>query len=222
MCLVCRIGGVVFPRFFAARLLRHAAAVGHATNQNGDARPARIGDGYEVVETFGTNAAGVVYAVRHAGVDRPLALTILGAEIAGDRERLGRIEVAVRDVSALTHEHIARVVEFEREADPPHVVEAVLGAPLARVLPDRGPRRALEVARRRAGAFAQAHGAGLVHGALAPGTVWIGPDRPRRAVLSGFASAAAGVVDVRYVAPERLARGVVDARGDVFALGLVL
>src|SRR5262249_33857032 len=212
------------PRLFVARLLRQAAAVGHAGNENGDARLARIGDGYDVVETFGASAAGAVYGVRHAGVDTPLALTIFAAEIVGDRERLGRVEAAVRDVSALTHEHIARVVELEREADPPHVVEAVLGAPLERVLRERGPlpaRDALEVACQLAGALAHAHAAGLVHGAVAPGTVWIGPDRPRRALLSGFPSAAAGVADGRYVAPERLPRGAADPPRRAVALRLL-
>src|SRR2546422_328438 len=71
------------------------------------------------------------------------------------------------------------------------------------------------------GLLGHAPGQGVVHGALTPGSVRMPREAPPRALLSGFATAAAAA-RVPYSAPEQIAGTRVDPRSDVFALGLLL
>ena len=185
---------------------------------------------YEVLDEIGRSAAGTTYRVRHAILDSLLTVTVLPAELTEDPHRLSLVEGAVRQASRLRHDHIVPVLDFGREADRYHVVEGLLdGDRLDRVLREGGslaPAEALAVARDLADALAYAHERGVVHGALGPDRVWLRPGVPRRAMLCGFATAAAlstpSPALLAYAAPERLAGTDPDPGSDIFALGLLI
>jgi serine/threonine-protein kinase len=102
------------------------------------------------------------------------------------------------------------------------------GERLDRTLREAGPfppTEALDLGWQLADALARAHERGRVHGALSPASVHIRRDGPPRAMLRGFARAARAPRSAArppYAPPERLAGGQIDARSDVFALGLLL
>src|SRR5436309_3296902 len=180
---------------------------------------------YEVLEELGDGPAGTTYKVRHALLGNLLSVTVLPAALTDDPPQLALVQDAVRRAFGLRHDHIVPVLDFGEEAKRHHLVEAFDDAePLDRVLREGrplAPADALQVARQLADALAYAHERGVVHGALAPGTVRIRREAPPRAMLSGFATAALAA-RVPYSAPERLTGGGVDPRGDIFALGLLV
>ena len=180
---------------------------------------------YEVLEELDDGPAGTTYKVRHALLGNLLSVTVLPAALTDDPPQLALVQDAVRRAFGLRHDHIVPVLDFGEETKRHHLVEAFDDAePLDRVLREGrplAPADALQVARQLADALAYAHERGVVHGALAPGTVRIRREAPPRAMLSGFATAALAA-RVPYSAPERLTGGGVDPRGDIFALGLLV
>ena len=184
-----------------------------------------IADKYAVLEELGDGAVGTAYKVRHALLDTLLCVTVLPAALTDDSRQLALVQDAVRQAFGLRHEHIVPVLDFGEEAKRYYLVEAFVDAePLDRVLRDGkplAPTDALHVARQLADALAYAHERGVVHGGLTPATVRIHREAPPRALLSGFATAAAAA-RVPYSAPEQIAGTRVDPRSDVFALGLLL
>src|SRR5207249_1563563 len=176
-----------------------------------------IADKYAVLEELGDGAVGTAYKVRHALLDTLLCVTVLPAALTDDSRQLALVQDAVRQAFGLRHEHIVPVLDFGEEAKRYYLVEAFVDAePLDRVLRDGkplAPTDALHVARQLADALAYAHERGVVHGGLTPATVRIHREAPPRALLSGFATAAAAA-RVPYSAPEQLAGTRVDPRSD--------
>jgi hypothetical protein len=134
---------------------------------------------------------------------------------------------AVRRASGIRHDAVVPVVDLVRDGERWGVVEAPGDGskPLDRVLRDTGalpPVEALHVARQLADGLAAAHAGGVVHGAITPANVWIRRGDHPRAALAGFATGAVSPPPAAYAPPERIGGDPADARGDVFALGLVL
>ena len=133
---------------------------------------------------------------------------------------------AVRRASGIRHDAVVPVVDLARDGERWCVVEAPgAGEPLDHILRDRGalaPLEALHVARQLADGLAAAHAGGIVHGAITPAEVWLRRGERPRAALAGFATGTLSAPRAAYAPPERLRGDAADARGDVFALGLLL
>lgn len=201
---------------------------------------------YRLEETIGHGGMGVVYRAIDTRLGRRVAIKILppsppGGE-AGDEERSRRFLQEAKAASALDHPHIVTLYDVGREGDVEYLVmEYVAGPTLAQVLA-AGPlpiTRAVTIARQVADALAAAHAAGIVHRDLKPQNVMIGEDG--RARVLDFGLARIGVPDPEgrtmaagltlpgtvlgtpaYMAPEQVEGRTVDARGDVYAVGILL
>jgi eukaryotic-like serine/threonine-protein kinase len=196
---------------------------------------------YTIVDQIGAGGMGVVYRARDTLLERFVALKFLPADAIADESRQRRFLQEARAASALNHPHIVTIYDVVR-ADDVHaiVMELVEGTSLrARIATGPLPvPEALVVARQIADALSAAHAAGIVHRDLKPANVMItergsvkvldfgiaklDPLRADDATRTG-AMTAFGLVlgTAEYMSPEQARGESVDARADVFSLGVV-
>ena len=204
----------------------------------------RIGH-YEIVGSLGAGGMGEVYRALDSTLGRHVALKLLPPELARDPARIDRFRREARTVASLNHPHIVTIYSVEQDAETgAHflTMELVEGASLDRQLPADGMPVAtlLDLAWALADALAAAHDKGIVHRDLKPGNVMLTPDGRVKVLDFGLAKAnepeastdnaetiartSEGVVmgTVPYMSPEQVEGRTVDARSDVFSLGVVL
>ena len=196
---------------------------------------------YRVLERIGAGGMGVVYRAEDERLPREVAIKVLPAGALADpgvRARFHREAVAL---ARLSHPAIATLFEYDRADDLDFLVmEYVPGETLEQRLA-RGPlaeEQATALALQIAGALAAAHEQGVVHRDLKPGNVVVTPRGQVKVLDFGVAkfvggaapedvtvrtTGAPGVVGtLAYMAPEQLLESGVDARTDLYALGVVL
>ena len=202
----------------------------------------RLGS-YEVVSHIGRGGTGEVYLAEDSRLGRKVALKLLRSEFTGNEDRLRRFRQEARAASALNHPNILTIFEIGSE-DSTHfmVTEYVEGETLRQHMASARMKlgEALEVAIQVAGALAAAHKAGIVHRDIKPENIMVRGDGYAKVLDFGLAklterrapgkdttiplNTEPGVVmgTAQYMSPEQ-ARGLeVDARTDIFSLGVVL
>jgi TolB-like protein/Flp pilus assembly protein TadD len=208
----------------------------------------RLGS-YEIVAPLGAGGMGEVYRAKDLRLGREVALKVLPADVAADPDRLARFEHEARTVAGLSHPNIVMVHSIEDDGGIRFIaMELVEGKSLDKHVTAGGlpVARLLELGIALADALASAHEKGVIHRDLKPANVMLTPEG-RVKVLDfglakltsnapGFAGEAtqapthvtplsiAGLVvgTVPYMAPEQVRGEAVDARTDLFALGIVL
>ncbi|HVG26394.1 MAG TPA: protein kinase, partial [Acidobacteriaceae bacterium] len=200
---------------------------------------------YRVLGHLGRGGMGEVFLARDASLGRKVALKLLRAEFTGNEERLRRFRQEARAASALNHPNILTIHEIG-QADTLHFMatEYVEGETLRQHIA-RAPMtlgRVLDVAVQVAGALSAAHHAGIVHRDIKPENVMLRTDGYVKVLDFGLAKLAEpkavdgadptllqvetepGLVmgTVSYMSPEQ-ARGLdVDARTDIWSLGVMV
>jgi serine/threonine-protein kinase len=194
---------------------------------------------YEVVEEIGHGGMATVYRARDKRLGREVAVKVIHPHLRDSREVVSRFNAEARAVAKLRHPNIVEVFDVSEadEAEQYLVVELVRGTTLRKALQQQGampPEVAAALALELLGALAHAHGAGVVHRDIKPENVLIEPSAEAVAVkLTDFGIAklldAQGVTSTgqvlgspAHMAPEQIEGGDVDARADVFGLGVLL
>ena len=190
---------------------------------------------------------GEVYRARDSRLGRDIALKVLPAAVAEDREFLARFEREARTVAALNHPHIVTIHSVEDEAGTRFLtMELVDGEALDEHLPTGGlpVERVVELGIAIAEALAAAHDQHIVHRDLKPANVMLtrdgrvkvldfglarhtGPEhdpRNTQAMTREISASSVGQVvgTVPYMSPEQVRGEPVDARTDLFSLGVTL
>jgi len=198
---------------------------------------------YRVLERIGRGGMGTVYRARDTRLARDVAIKVINPDIAADPDRIARFRREATIVAALNHPGIVVIHDTGNENGLNYLVtEFVEGVSLRRVIQNDGAlgsRRVVEIGAQIADALAAAHALGILHRDLKPENVMI--TRQGRAKLLDFGLAKSrapetdqdqtraavtevGIVmgTVRYMAPEQARGEALDARSDIFSLGIVL
>jgi serine/threonine-protein kinase len=190
----------------------------------GSREAGRVG-AYRIVRHWASGDTSQIYLARREESSTLVALKRLRADRAHDREQAEwfarQIEVAER----ADHEHVVRSLEsFEHEGVSYLAMEFLHGETLHDILRAIHPARrmpaavALELVRRLALAVHHLHQLGAIHGDVCPANVIITHDgRVKLIDLGGRCQGSSA-----YAAPEQARGEAIDARADVFSLGLIL
>jgi len=197
---------------------------------------------YRVDRPIGAGGMGTVVAATHLQLGTPVALKFLADKIKGSASSVERFTREARACAALRSEHVCRVTDFGLHDTTPYLaMELLEGIDLARLI-DIGPTEpalAVDFVLQACRGLAEAHAHGIVHRDLKPGNLFLSrrPDgMPLVKVLDfGVAKIPLGDDDASltrtshvigspgYMAPEQLRSSkTVDARADVWALGVIL
>ena len=191
---------------------------------------------YEVLEHVADGGMAVVYKALDTRLDREVALKVLKPHLVHDEEFVRRFEREARAAASLQHANIVGVLDYGRDRGHLFIVlEYVAGRTLRQIIDDEGsltPRAALDLMDPVLDALGQAHRAGLIHRDVKPENVLVREDGVVkvadfglvRAVTSQTVTSSSSVLlgTVAYVSPEQVARGIADARSDVYSAGLIL
>jgi hypothetical protein len=181
---------------------------------------------YTVDGELGRGGMAVVYAGHDDRFDRPVALKVLAAHLAGDPEFRERFLREARIASRLEHPNLVRVYDITEVGDLPAIVmERLSGETFA-------GRRLTEVqAAQVADGLAYAHARGVVHRDLKPANLLLADDGAVKIADFGIARAVeetmvtqVGTVlgTLRYLSPEQAAGKPVGPEADIYSLGVVV
>ena len=228
--------------FLAGSAMR-AAAQALARESDGRGRVSLEGcevGTYRIEKLLGAGGMGEVYLASEARLNRRVALKILPPEFVADAERVARFEREARTVSALNHPNLVTIYDLG-SLDGLHYIamEYVEGRTLRELALGRLKlKEILTVVSQAAEALAAAHRAGVVHRDVKPENIMVRADgyvkvldfglaKLLEAPADGTGAAAethAGAVlgTLAYMSPEQAAGEPLDARTDVWSLGVVL
>jgi serine/threonine protein kinase len=189
---------------------------------------------YRVQDRIGRGGMGTVYLAVDATLHREVAIKVLNSEL-NDPEVARRFRAEAITVARLSHPGIATVYElFEHDGQWLMVMEFVRGETLERLVERTGPlpiERAVELCTQALTALAHAHSMGVVHRDLKPANLMITETGAVKIMDFGIARVAgsehlttAGFMmgTPAYMAPEQVLGHEIDARADLYAMGVVL
>ncbi len=203
----------------------------------------RVADRYRITGLIARGGMGAVHDAVDERLGRDVALKVLRGELVEDRTLVARFEREARTAARLAHPGIAQVLDFGTTDRGLLylVMERVRGETLGALLSREGrlaPARAAELVEQALGALASAHAAGIVHRDLKPGNLMVVPTGESREVLKVFDFGIAHLMDGEaytrltqtglvlgtpsFMAPEQARGERVDARADLYAMGVVL
>jgi serine/threonine protein kinase len=198
---------------------------------------------YVIKRLIGSGGGGMVYAAEHQVLRRAVAVKVLRRDKAALPSMVARFVREARAVNLIGHPNIVDIFEFGELEDgrPFYVMELLDGANLRKLLHLHGrfsPSEVLDIFEPVCAALEAAHKAGVVHRDLKASNISVLDDGKKRVIkLLDFGIAkllhpepnGAGITEAgsmlgtsHYMAPEQIRAEPVDARADVYALGVLL
>jgi tetratricopeptide (TPR) repeat protein len=201
---------------------------------------------YRIVEKLGAGGMGEVFLAEDTKLDRKVALKILPAGMASDRDRARRFIREAKAASSLNHANVCVIHEVGETDDGLLYIamEHIVGSTLESILASRAldSKELLDVAIQVADALDEAHGKGITHRDIKPANIMVTARGQAKVLDFGLARRQAPLDDqartetatqghtafgvvlgtVQYMSPEQALGRIVDHRSDIFSFGIVL
>jgi eukaryotic-like serine/threonine-protein kinase len=193
----------------------------------------RIGE-YEILSLLGAGGMGRVYCVRNVISDRVDAMKILLPDLVAEAELAARFTAEIRTLASFDHPNIAQLrTAFQHENQLVMIMEFVEGVTLEK----KAAKAALPVeevlsyASQVLAALSYAHSRGVIHRDLKPANMMVTGHGVIKLMDFGIAKTSSELQltrpgttmgSVYYMSPEQVSGGTVDARSDIYSLGVTL
>ncbi len=200
---------------------------------------------YEILRPIGAGGMGEVFVARDPKLGRKVAIKLLPARLATDRDTLARFTQEARSASALNHPNIVTIHEVGATEDAPFIVMELIDGRDLRTLIGEGPmtvRQVLDIGAQIADGLAAAHERGIVHRDLKPENIMVTRDGYVKILDFGLAKVVGPAPEgehtiqlempgtmpgtilgtVGYMSPEQATGKRIDFRSDLFAFGAIL
>ena len=193
----------------------------------------RVGD-YEVVSMLGVGGMGRVYRVRNVISDRTEAMKVLLPDLVAEPDLAARFISEIRMLASFDHPNIAQLhTAFQVDNQLVMMMEFVEGDTLEQRA-KQGPipqNDTINYMQQVLSALSYAHGRGVVHRDIKPANIMLTSDGVVKLMDFGIAKAQTKVDLTRpgttmgslyYMSPEQVRGGTVDARSDIYSLGVMM
>ena len=194
---------------------------------------------FQVLAHLGSGGMGEVYLAEDNRLRRKVALKLLARDSIGSEGRLQRFEREALAASALNHPNIVTIHEIDESDGVPFIATEFVEGQTVRSLQNRerlDPAKALDIVEQVASALEAAHAAGIIHRDIKPENIMVRTDglvklldfgiaklmRPQRETVDKHTIPGMMIGTTGYMSPEQTRGLELDARTDIFSLGVVL
>jgi len=203
-------------------------------NQNDKYLGQMLDNRYELLEVIGLGGMAVVYKAKCHLLNRYVAVKILRDDMAADQEFRDQFKKEAQAVAMLSHSNIVSVYDVSRTPDIDYIVmELIDGITLKMYMKSKGalePRECVHFTTQIAKALSHAHSKGMVHRDIKPQNIMLCMDGTVKVADFGIAyletaqavETNTAVGSVHYISPEQAKGMTVDARTDIYSLGVVM
>ncbi|HET6934801.1 MAG TPA: protein kinase [Candidatus Angelobacter sp.] len=194
-----------------------------------------IGGRFQIMEMLGIGGMGAVYKAYDRDIERIIALKCIRPELVSNREVVQRFTQELLLARQISHKNIVRIFDVRDSGGLKFItMEYIEGRDLGSVMEERGklpPAEAVGIMRQVCAGLSAAHAEGIVHRDLKPSNVML--EATGRVVVMDFGLARDESRDLmtktgaimgtyEYMSPEQARGEKVDARSDIFTVGVIL